>query len=520
MRSLTWCEERISCRRDRFSIANPSGYGLIPVQSTLSESTLPEVVMPRCPLVCLLSGAIALLYSPATSAQIVLDGSLGNERARIQRDVLVNGQSVDQIEGGIQRGGNLFHSFETFNVNDGQRVYFAAPSGIDRLLVRVTGRGRSRINGTLGVLGTADFFLLNRNGILFGRNARLDVGGSFVASSASAIEFGDRGVFSTNSTQPPSPLLTIQPTALLVNSLPQPIVNRSSAIDPTSPHIVGLQVPAGRSLLLIGGNIRLNGGVLTARGGVVELAAAQGTVPLSQGEHTWQIAPSVRVQGNVVLQNQSAIQVESAARGSVALYGEAIALQNSGITAGIAEGLGGSASQAGDITLSAARAVRLQNSVVSNVLSAGGRGHAGDIHLQAEAISLSDRAQIQTSTRSQGNAGDLNITTGSLSLTGGSGLFATTSDRGNAGNIWIQAQDAVVFDFSTANSTVDPGAIGRGGSIAITAESLSLIRGSSLIAAVFGSGRAGAINLNIDGPIRLDGSDRQGNFSLIASAIG
>ncbi|WP_088888872.1 two-partner secretion domain-containing protein [Leptolyngbya ohadii] len=477
-------------------------------------------------LVLLLTSGIVLINPCSALAQILPDNSLGRERSILQRDVPVNGARGDQIEGGSRRGGNLFHSFETFNVTAGQRVYFASPNGIDRILARVTGKGRSTINGTLGALGTADLFLINPNGILFGSNARLDVGGSFLASSASAVEFGDRGRFSSNSAQPPSPLLTIQPTALLFNSLPRPIVNRSIASDLSSDSsdssvMVGLQVPAGQSLLLLGGDVRLEGGVLTAPGGRVELAAAAGTVPLLQTGQNWRILPSVRVQGEIVLQNQAAIQVASADRGNVALYSEGITLQNnSGIVAGIGAGLGTPDSQAGNVTLDATGAIQIQDSVIANVVSSGGRGNAGNIRLRADTISLSDRAQIQTSSRSQGNAGDLFITTGSLSLTGNSGLFATTSDRGNAGSISIRAQDAVVFDQSFASTTVDPEAIGQGGRIELTAGSLSLLDGAVLASDIFGRGRAGDIDLTIDGQIKLEGSDSQGNFGSITTVIG
>jgi filamentous hemagglutinin family protein len=469
-------------------------------------------------LFLLFASAIACLNQPATLAQIVPDASVGGERSNIQRDVLVNGARVDQIEGGSRRGGNLFHSFETFNVANGQRVYFASPDGVERIFSRVTGTSRSEIRGTLGVAGRADLFLLNPNGILFGRNARLDIRGSFVASSASAIEFGDRGVFSTDLVQPPSPLLTIQPTALLLNSQAQPIVSRSLVSDASG--IVGLQVPAGRSLLLIGGDVRLSEGVLTAAGGVVELAAAQGTVSLLPVGQIWRIQPPTLVQGDVVLENESGIVVESANRGSVSLYGESIALRGrSGIAAGIAVGRGTSASQAGNVTLNATRAIHIQDSIVANVVGTEGRGNSGNIRLQAETITLSDGSGIQTLARSQGNSGDIQITTGSLSLVSGAGLLASTGDRGNAGNIRIQARNAVTLDQSVVLSTVDVGAIGRGGSIGITAGSLAITGGASLFAATFGTGTAGDIDLDIGGQIQLDGSNEQGNYSLIASLL-
>lgn len=96
---------------------------------------------------------------------------------------------TDLIEGGARRDSNLFHSFSEFNINNGQRVFFANPAGVDRILSRVTGNTQSNILGTLGVLGNADLFLLNPNGIVFGPNARLDVWGSFLATTAD-LQFG------------------------------------------------------------------------------------------------------------------------------------------------------------------------------------------------------------------------------------------------------------------------------------------------------------------------------------------
>jgi filamentous hemagglutinin family protein len=120
---------------------------------------------------------------------------------------------VDQIQGGTQQGNNLFHSFSEFNVGEGRSVYFENPAGVTNILSRVTGNDLSDILGTLGVgapgtLGTANLFLINPNGIIFGPNARLDVSGSFMASTASSLNFADGTHFSATNPEAP-PLLTI-----------------------------------------------------------------------------------------------------------------------------------------------------------------------------------------------------------------------------------------------------------------------------------------------------------------------
>ncbi|NEQ98106.1 MAG: filamentous hemagglutinin N-terminal domain-containing protein, partial [Cyanothece sp. SIO2G6] len=155
-------------------------------------------------------GAIASI----AGARPIPDATLGEERSQ----VIPQDAWSDRIEGGAIRGTNLFHSFVEFSVDDGRSVYFGNPVGIERILSRVTGTNESNIFGTLGVDGTADLFLLNPNGIVFGPNARLDVAGSFVASTADRILFADNQMFSTVEPELPS-LLTINvPTGLQYGS--------------------------------------------------------------------------------------------------------------------------------------------------------------------------------------------------------------------------------------------------------------------------------------------------------------
>src|SRR5579883_1920265 len=195
-----------------------------------------------------LAGAIAVSGYP-TRAQVTPDHTLSAEQSIITSSTS-NGALHQQIDGGAIRGINLFHSFSSFNIGAGQSVYFQNPNGIRNIISRVTGGSPSNIEGTLGVSGgTANLFLLNPNGILFGGNARLDVGGSFVATTATAIQFGTQGVFSSSA--PTSPrLLTVNPSAFWFNqAVHGAIINRSTI--PLNAGGQGLQVPDGKSLLLL-----------------------------------------------------------------------------------------------------------------------------------------------------------------------------------------------------------------------------------------------------------------------------
>ncbi|HEY9801283.1 MAG TPA: filamentous hemagglutinin N-terminal domain-containing protein, partial [Leptolyngbyaceae cyanobacterium] len=122
---------------------------------------------------------VSILTSSPCLAQITPDTTLGNQNSRVTTGVNIQQKEADLIEGGVQRGSNLYHSFREFNVHNGQRVYFANPTGVDNIFSRVTGSNASNILGTLGVNGAANLFLLNPNGIIFGPNARLDIQGSF-----------------------------------------------------------------------------------------------------------------------------------------------------------------------------------------------------------------------------------------------------------------------------------------------------------------------------------------------------
>src|SRR4028119_383803 len=196
-------------------------------------------------------GALSGGVSDRVNAQIVPDNTLGAESSVVTPDV-INGIPSDRIDGGATRGANLFHSFQEFNVGEGRGAYFANPTGIENILTRVTGNNTSNISGRLGVLGGANLFLLNPNGIVFGPNATLDIQGSFVASTANSFTFPDGSEFRATNPQAP-PLLTISvPLGLQYGSNPGSVQVQGS----------NLQVNPGRTLALVGGNVSMDGGQL------------------------------------------------------------------------------------------------------------------------------------------------------------------------------------------------------------------------------------------------------------------
>ncbi|NEP87222.1 MAG: filamentous hemagglutinin N-terminal domain-containing protein [Okeania sp. SIO2C2] len=75
---------------------------------------------------------LAIFFSQkSVNSQIIPDQTLGKENSVINSIY----QLKEQIEGGVIRGANLFHSFQEFNVGEGRSVYFTNPTGIENILL-------------------------------------------------------------------------------------------------------------------------------------------------------------------------------------------------------------------------------------------------------------------------------------------------------------------------------------------------------------------------------------------------
>ena len=488
-------------------------------------------------------------------AQLVPDTTLGSENSRV-RPI---SPTIDQINGGATRGVNLFHSFQEFNVGEGRSAYFTNPAGIENILTRVTGANPSNILGTLGVAGSnANLFLINPNGIIFGQNARLDVGGSFTATTANAIKLGDTGLFSASSPAT-SNLLTIRPSALFFNAVaPGEIVNQSLAESLSgqtnslgSP--VGLEVPTLQTLALIGGNVAIEGGNLTAAGGRIELGsvAGVGEVSLSQIGNRWLFGyDKIDAFGNIRLEAGAAVDASGEGGGDVQVQGAQLEMNQGSFI--IANTLG--SGDGGEILVRTTETVALSDDslIAATVL---GSGTGGDLTIATRRLLVRDGAQILTITTSTGKGGTLSVTASDTveligeSTDGGfsSGLFAQTLDEGDAGDLTIATGRLLVRDgaqisasiFGTGEGgtlsvttsdtvevigtsadgrvrsglTASTSGKGDAGDLTIATRRLLVRDGARISASIFGTGKGGTLSVTASDTVEVIGTSADGGFS-------
>lgn len=467
-------------------------------------------------LVVIITGGL-LSWSEPMLGRPVPDETLGNERSRV-----IDRSARDfDIDGGARRDRNLFHSFREFNVDEGGSVYFLNPDGVENIFNRVTGANRSDILGTLGVRGSANLFLMNPNGILFGQNARLDVQGSFVGMTASALQFGEQGFFSATNPESPSQLLTVNPSAFLFNQIPASIQNQSRASAGQYPsnsfNVFGIRVPDGRSLLLLGGDININGGGLVALGGRIELGGVTGTgtVGLNSDTNSFRlIFPENVPRANVSLTNSAGVLVAASGGGDIAIHANNInVLSGSSIEAGIGSNLGSIGSQAGDITLNGTEMIVIDgNASILNNVNFGAVGSAGHILIETERLRLSSDAGVQTVTLGRGNTGNLIVrasdsvdvrgdgrippTTGLLISVGSSGI-------GAGGDLIIETQQLEVSNVALIGN--ETAGIGNSGDLMIGTRRLNVSGGSQIYTSTAGLGNAGDLTIYASDSVELTG---------------
>lgn len=510
------------------------------------KSTKPINRSCRVEVNCLaLTAALILALGNAAKAQIVPDGSLGAESSVVTPNLTLDGTPIERIDGGAIRGTNLFHSFQEFNVGEGRGVYFTNPTGIENILTRVTGGNTSQIFGTLGVSGNANLFLINPNGIIFGPNSRLDLRGSFIASTADSLKFADGTFFSTTLEQT-SALLTVSvPIGLQYGNARTngAIVNRSRATN--NGEIVGLQVDSGRTLALVGSEVTLEGGYLKAAGGRIEIGGVSGEslVSLNPTDRGFVLGyDTAQNFANVRLEREAFINANDDGKrsGNIQLQGDAIALTDKSNI--VANNILGS-QEIGGISIAARKLQLLEGSQIS--ASTLGVGQGGDLIVRAsESVELvGARSDISpgsklfviagfapssliTRTEGTGNAANLSIETRQLIVERGASISASTLGDGKGGTITIRASDSVTLSGPSPIPSLGTGLFaqaisgkGNGGSLLVETDTLIIQNIANISASTFSAGDAGDVSIRANEVILTRRPDLPNGGGLSVQAL-
>ncbi|MEH1935821.1 MAG: S-layer family protein [Nostoc sp.] len=464
-----------------------------------------------------------LLWSRCAIAQVTSDGTTNTI-------VNPNGNNFTIING-IEKGNNLFHSFSNFSVPTGGSATFNLTNtpNITTIFSRVTGGNVSNIDGLIQTLNgnnPVSLFLMNPAGIVFGKNASLNIGGSFVGTTANSIKFADGIEFSA--TNPgATPLLTMSvPIGLQMGQNPGDITVQNTGhrlisignaiVSPLdrSNNPVGLSVTSGNNLALIGGEVALDGGVLNTPSGHIELgSASNGTVNLNTSSPHWNFDyGNIKQFGNIHLSHQSLADASGTPAGSIHFQGQNISLQDASAALLINQGSGNS----GDISVNASESLQLggvgTDGFPQSRLRADnfGDGAGGNILVSASQAFLYDGGSIDGFNFGKGSGSNISMEIGDLLQIVGlspisgltSSLITNSSNSGKSGDIRVVTKKLQILDGAEIDNVSL--ANGMGGNTTINAADFIEVMGknqqnlgdSFIVVSTFGQANAGQLTIN------------------------
>ncbi|PZV18369.1 MAG: hypothetical protein DCF22_01950 [Leptolyngbya sp.] len=487
------------------------------------------------------------LGTPAGAIPITPNGTLNNPNLPGLPTRYPNAYLIQEALGRTDlSGSNLFHSFSRFNLNGSESAVFQSGTAIRNILARVTGGNASIIDGLIQTQSTSvNLFLINPQGIVFGPNAALDIGGvsgrgSFVATTTDALIWGNDPTRQFNARSPggADSLLTLvgDPSGFLV-----------AQTRPSNISVNGSQlgVFADQRLLLLGGDVTMNGGRLLARGGRVEIAsvAGAGTIGLNLSNSGFSFQLPTVAQGEVLI-NSGIINTSArdTASGDISIQAKTITVTNGSRLFAETAGAG----NAGDIYLIASDSIEINNqSTLQSIVRSGGVGDGGVVFLQAPGtVSILNGSGLFSVIDEGGSGkfgtndfagnvfdavlgkagkpivGSVFIDAGSILLANGSVLNASTAGNGNAGAVLAVAQDSItITNGSAIGSIVYKTANGSAGGVILAANSI-LIDGaaSGLTTSTLGNGDAGLILVVASDRLTIDGNS-SGIFSTVEPGV-
>jgi len=454
-------------------------------------------------------------------------------------------ESVDSlnfsIDGGDRVGDNLFHSFDAFSVLTGGSAEFLNEADIKNIVGRVIGNSPSNIDGLIRASGGANLFLINPGGIVFGEQAQLDIGGSFIGSTAESLRFSNGVEFSAFA---PVPTLSVgRPTGLRLGSASREIrvddvgYQVLSAFPLSLDSSASLQVKPGNTFALVGNGIEFEGGAIATPGGRVELGSVQnGLVTLLNTvdvPNEWILSyDEVQEFDDIELLSQSLMNTSDllfgssspvpigfgASGGSIQLQGRQISVRDGSV--GLVQNFGDN--DFGSISVNASDSIEIRGLDESQQVSSGfstakfGSGQGGNINIDARQLYMTEIGQIITETFGQADGGNLviNVSDGILinrfnsnDIESGQ-IFAVSYGPGNVGGIEVETKQLDIEDSGISSQNFGSGV---GGTVRIDATEINLTRAAGIASASLGEGQGGDLFVNAD-VINIVGVDTRAFF--------
>jgi filamentous hemagglutinin family protein len=540
---------------------HPESHGCAGCVSSLGVPGVAAVI--RRAVDAVIPSALALLVA-ATGSSAEADDSIKadstlNPNTLVTRS-MEGGKTTYTISGGAARnsGRYLFHSFQSFNLLQNEVGHFNNLDSVHTIFGRVTGISPSNIDGLIKANGAANLFLINPNGIVFGPNARIDVGGAFKASTAAALDFN--GQLFSASTPQDAPLLTsgIVP-GLQYGTLPATLENQGELVVKDGQEILlaggpldtvissGTIGASGGAVSLEGGNITVSSGTIQADGGTINIrgensvsiygsslsalstATSNTSVPhlisvfglnVKIGR---EIGRTILRAGNAQLRSENEKSetnltlLESVfvnAIGPVTISGDSIQINKGFISSSSGTTLSNAKDGLGDIviadsTISAFGPVTISgNSIQTNKGFISSFGPGGNIDLHANDVNLEDSSI--SSFASNINPGDITIKANNFRLNG-SGL-ATLGFGAKAGAIYITSNRSVTLSGESSEMAF-PSRILSDSGIFINTSKLRIEHGGGI------SGEGSDINIVATESVSLAGTNSYGTSSSIGSPM-